>query len=128
MRDYEIVALPMGPASVDAYRVVFENCVYMSAESALPDGVWARSLDPRLIDYQQGVELDGYIWGVKYQILYPGFTLIDSSPLARDWSDRMGFPLQEVEVGTNGHNLRIVFSDLRVEPAPTGYAPFQVPD
>jgi hypothetical protein len=126
MRDYEIVASPLGAPAGVADRLIFENCVHMSAESALPDGGWAKSLDPRLIDYDQGVDLDGYVWGVKWQVLYPGFEVVDDSTTAADWSQRMGFPLHEVRAATNGHHLRLVVTDLRVEPAPPGYRPYEL--
>jgi len=36
--------------------------------SALPPGIWKRSLD-ELVDYGQGCDLEGYVWGVKWQVL-----------------------------------------------------------
>lgn len=33
-----------------------------------------------------GLDLDGYVWGVNWQVLYPGATLITDSPTARDWA------------------------------------------
>jgi len=35
-------------------------------------------VNQRLIDYEQGRDLDGYVWGVKGQALYPGMKLLPS--------------------------------------------------
>jgi len=61
-------------------------------------------------------------------MLYPGFALVADSDLARAWSTDLGIPFYETHVQTNGHNLTLVFSDLLVELAPTGYPPFIVGD
>ena len=108
------------------FRYVFVNCVLANVSTALTPEIWARSLDERLIDYESGSELEGYVWGVKWQMLYPGFELLPSSEAARSWSSKLGLPFHEAQVETNGHNLNLVFSDLRVEKVAAGHAPFTV--
>jgi hypothetical protein len=130
MRDYEMVlqlsADPRTGIATEFYRYIFVNCVLANVSTALDPQIWLRSLDDRLIDYETGVDLDGYVWGVKWQMLYPGFELLAESELARTWSADLGIPFFEARVQTNGHNFRLVFSDLRLEPAPAGYRPFTV--
>jgi hypothetical protein len=126
MRDYDLVVTGFGHYSTLAFRLRFQNCVHMSAESALPQGAWAESLDDRLIDYETGADLDGYVWGVKLQVLYPGFTLVKNSAEAAAWTKRIGFPVRQVTVETNGHNLSLIFTDLLIEPVTQGYSPFQL--
>lgn len=130
MRDYEMVlqlsADPRTGIPTEFVRFVFVNCVQANVSTALTPEIWSHSLDERLIDYQSGSELEGYVWGVKWQMLYPGFALVPSSETARSWSSKLGIPFHEAEVGTNGHNLNLVFSDLRVEKVTAGYAPFTV--
>jgi hypothetical protein len=130
MRDYEMVlqlsADPRTGIPTEFVRFVLVNCVQANVATALTPEIWAHSLDERLIDYQSGSELEGYVWGVKWQILYPGFALVPSSEKARSWSSKLGIPFHEAEVETNGHNLNLVFSDLRVEKVAAGYAPFTV--
>jgi hypothetical protein len=132
MRDYEMVlqlsADPSTGIATEFYRYIFVNCVLAIVSTALDHQIWSRSLDDRLIDYATGVDLDGYVWGVKWQMLYPGFGLVSDSELAKTWSTDLGIPFYEASVQTNGHNLTLVFSDLRVELAPTGYRPFVVGD
>jgi hypothetical protein len=130
MRDYEMViqvsADPRTGIPTEYFRYIFVNCVQANASTALTPRIWSSSLDERLIDYETGVDLDGYVWGVKWQMLYPGFKFVEDSERAAAWSADLGMPFHEVQVETNGHNLDLVFADLRVEPAPPGYAPFNV--
>jgi hypothetical protein len=130
MRDYEMVielsADPKTGIPTEFYRYVFVNCVQANVSTALPPETWARSLDERLIDYESGSDVDGYVWGVKWQALYPGFTLVTDSQTASLWSSKVGIAFHEARVEMNGHNLDLVFSDLRVEKVAAGYVPFAV--
>lgn len=132
MRDYEVIiyatADPRTGISPKHLSYTFKHCVRATILSAVPPTIWAKSLDDRLIDYEAGVDLDGYVWGVKWQALYPGMTLVAASPDASRWSEALGLPFHEVLIETNGHNVELVFSDLVVEAVESGYTPFTVPD
>jgi hypothetical protein len=54
--------------------------------------------------------------------------LVPDSADARRWSREVGLPFHEAIIRANGHNLSLVFSDLTVQAAGPGYAPFVVPD
>lgn len=130
MRDYEMVfqlsADPRTGIPTEFFRYVFVNCVRADISTALTPEIWEHSLDERLMDEGAGADLDGYVWTVRWQRMYPGFAFVSESEDARTWSDRLGLPFHEALVGTNGHNLSLVFSDLRVEAVDSGYAPFTV--
>jgi hypothetical protein len=132
MRDYDLfiyaTADPRTGIAPQRLRYRFRHCVRVLATSAVPPEVWKRSLDERLIDYEQGVDLDGYVWGVKWQMLYPGMKLLRDSPDAERWSRALDLPFHEATFETNGHNISLVFSDLAVDTVEVGYAPFVVPD
>jgi hypothetical protein len=132
LRDYEIVihatADPRSHVQPQYVRLLFKFCVQALATSALSPEIWRVSLDERLINYDQGVDLDGYVWGVKWQALYPGLTLLEQSGHAQRWSNAVGITFHEAQVQTNGHNLSLVFADLEVATVEQGYAPFVVPD
>ena len=96
--------------------------------TALSPEIWRRSLDERLVDYEQGRDLDGYVWGVKWQDLYPGMKLVPDSAEAERWSRELGLPFHEAAIDTNGHNFSLVFSDLTLQTVEPGHAPFVVPD
>lgn len=109
MRDYELfvfcTADPRTGIEPEHLRFVFKLCVLAEVSSAVPESVWQRSLDNRLIDYETGKDLEGYVWGVKWQVLYPGGRIIADSELAARWSCALAVDFHEVEIGTNGHNL-----------------------
>jgi hypothetical protein len=131
MRDYEVVifatADPRTGIAPEHLLYTFKHCVKATIASAVPPEVWARSLDERLIDYDTGVDLDGYVWGVKWQALYPGMELNPDSAEATRWAAELNLPFYEASIQTNGHNITLVFSDLTVRQVAPGYAPFTVP-
>ncbi|GIH05816.1 hypothetical protein Rhe02_38830 [Rhizocola hellebori] len=130
MRDYEVfvfaTADPRTGVGPEHLRYRFKNCVRVTVATALSAETWKSSLDERLVDYMQGRELDGYVWGVRWQALYPGMKLVPGSAEAEQWSREIGIPFYEATIETNGHNLSLVFSDLLVETARVGHAPFVV--
>ena len=132
MRDYEVfiyaTADPRMGIRPEHLLYRFRHCVRATVTSALSPEVWKRSLDGRLIDYDQGRDLDGYVWGVKWQVLYPGMKLVPDSADARRWSRELELPFYEAAIETNGHNLSLVFSDLSVQTVQPGCTPFVVPD
>jgi hypothetical protein len=131
MRDYEVIvyvtADPRTGVSPEYVRLLFKHCVRATVTSAVPAAIWRESLDDRLVDYDQGVALDGYLWAVKWQVLYPGITLLSESEEARAWSDAVGIPFFEARAETNGHNLSLVFADLQLATVEPGFTPFVVP-
>lgn len=94
------------------------------ARTELTPEIWRRSLDDRLLDHDAAADLDGYVWGVKWQEFYPGARLVPDSERAAEWSTSLGIAMNHVEIETNGHHLTLVFHDLVVEDLPVGFAPF----
>jgi hypothetical protein len=131
MRDYDIyiyaTADPRIGITPDHLRYRFTHCVRATATSSVSPAIWKDSLDERLIDFETGRELDGYVWGVRWQALYPGISLVEESAEAARWSKELGIPFFEAIIETNGHNLSLVFSDLRVDVIQPGTVPFVVP-
>ena len=58
--------------------------------------------------------------------MYPGATVVDDSEQARRWAREVGIPFHEVLMETNGHNIRIVFSELAVTEVDDGYIPHRI--
>jgi hypothetical protein len=131
MRDYDVVVLAIAdPASGIAsnhLRYRFMYCVHASVRSALSPQIWSRSLDERLVDFDKGRDLDGYVWGVKWQELYPGMTLVEESTDAQQWSRDLSMPFYEATIETNAHIISLVFADLVVDAIGSGFSPFVVP-
>jgi hypothetical protein len=130
MRDYDAfvyaTADPHTGIAPQHLRYRFKHCVHAVTASALTPEIWKRSLDERLVDYDQGCDLDGYVWGVKWQVLYPGMKLVRDSADAKRWSRDLGLPFYKAAIETNGHNLCLVFADLAVDTVDIGHAPFVV--
>ncbi|MET7459573.1 hypothetical protein [Nonomuraea sp. NPDC005501] len=123
MRDYQLVirttADPRTGIAPTTLRYLFRHCVQATCTTTVPAATWRTSLDDRLITYETGVDLDGYVWGVSWQMLYPGATLITDSPSARTWAAAVGIDFHEVRIETNAHDLTLIFSDLHIEELPT---------
>ncbi len=96
--------------------------------TAVRPDVWARSLDERLIDHEEGRDLDGCVWGIKWQEMYPGARLVSPSADAGRWGQELGVPFHEASIDANAHHIDLVFSDLSIRRVSPGYAPFTVPD
>ncbi len=130
MRDYEVVfyctADPRTGIPPAYLGYLFRYCVTAEIETAVASSVWAESLDDRLIEYDTGVDLPGYVWGVKWQVDYPGPSVVSDSERAARWAQALGIPFHEVVFETNGHNIRLVFSELVVKERGDGYVPHRL--
>ncbi|NBE56070.1 YxiG-like protein [Streptomyces boluensis] len=128
MRDYEIVvhatADPRTGIEPAYLRYLFRHCVEARCVSTVAPRTWAVSLDDRLTDHESAADLDGYVWGVKCHVLYPGAKLLPGSEATRRWSRDLGIDFHEVCVETNAHRITLIFSELRVSEVPVGYVPF----
>jgi hypothetical protein len=132
MRDYDVflhaTADPRTGIQPQNLLYRFTHCVQAVVTTALSAEVWRRSLDQRLVDYDQGRDLEGYVWGVKWQELYPGMRLVPDSADAWRWSRELGLPFYEAAIEANAQKLSLVFSDLTVHTLQLGYTPFVVTD
>jgi hypothetical protein len=132
VRDYDVFVYATAdprtgiPPAYLRYR--FKYCVRATVTSALDPEAWSQSLDDRLIDFEQGRELDGYVWGVRWQALFPGAKLLPGTAETDAWATRVGLPFHEAVIETNGHNISLVFSDLSVDQVDPGHSPFTVQD
>ncbi|MEU9742592.1 hypothetical protein AB0E12_25755 [Micromonospora chersina] len=130
MRDYEVIVYATADPRTGirpAYlRYLFKYCVQAEASTALSPDTWRKSLDERLTDPEIGPDLDGYVWAVRWQALYPGAQLIGDSRRAQEWAEQVGIDFHEVRIQMNGHNLNLIFSELEVSQLALGYAPYLV--
>ena len=130
-RDYEAViyctADPRTGIQPAYLRYLFKFCVQARTETAIPPEIWTRSLDDRLITYETRADhADGYLWGVRWQCLYPGASIVSDSATAADWASKLGLDFHEVSLRMNGHTVNLVFSDLEVTEVGPGYSPLMV--
>jgi len=129
IRDYEVVTFAVADPSTRMppahERYVFRHCVEASVRTELTPDIWWRLLDDELTAPENHPR-DGYHWGVRWQCIYPGVRIVEESEAAARWSETVGIDFHEAVIETNGHQLRLIFSDLTVLPAGVGYAPFVV--
>lgn len=130
MRDYEVITYSTADPATGiepAYaRFLFRFCVEADVQTTVTPQTWRRSLDDRLIDYDRGKELDGYVWGVKWHDLYPGGRVLAATSATAEWSEAVGIDFFEAVIETNAHRLRLVFGGLEVTPLKPGYRPFEI--
>lgn len=135
MRDYDVfvyaTADPRTGIAPEHLRYRFTHCVRATATTAARRDVWQRSLDERLLDYEEYVAepaLDGYVWGVNWQArcireCHSARSQPRQTPGRGTWGSRF-----EARIETNGHNLELMFSDMVVTRVEPGFTPFAVPD
>jgi hypothetical protein len=115
MRDYELlIEVHVGPAESGMYSYLFRYCVEALVRTSVPSDIYRASLDDRLIEYESGKDLDGYVWGVNWSQLYPGWELIEPSERAERWSREFGLDFHEVQIETNAYAIALVFADLTI--------------
>jgi hypothetical protein len=124
MRNYDLyiyaTADPRTGIRPQHLRYRFTHCVRAAITSAVPPQVWRESLDERLVGRDRSDEVDGYVWGVRWQVLYPGISLREDSAQASRWSRDLHLPFHEAVVDTNGHAIALVFSDLVIDALDAG--------
>ncbi len=115
MRDYElIVEVHVGPAVPGTYSYLFRYCVEARIRTSVADHIYRQSLDDRLTEYASGKDLDGYVWGVNWSLLYPGWALHTPSERAAHWTERVGIECHEVQIESNAYDITLIFADLRI--------------
>lgn len=118
MRDYEII-VHFGFHSGNALeKYQFVGCIEATYSSALSPRVLAQSLaDENVLAGPGTVKGDlpeGYIWGVRYAAVDPGWRYVENGERAMQWSKLMGRKMHEIDINTNVFNLKLVFADIRV--------------
>jgi hypothetical protein len=113
LRDYDVVA------EINRHQFLyrFSHCTSAWVTTAVADWSWQESWDDVYTDYaawERAGAPNGYVWGVCYSAVYPGATYVENSELASEWSLKLGQPMHEVRIETNGHNLGLIFHDLIV--------------
>jgi hypothetical protein len=131
-RDYDLYAFctadPRTGIASQTLRLRFTHCVRAEVQTALSPAIWAGSLDERLTVYEAGVDLQGFVWGVNWQCLYPGCELVPDSSEAKSWTEAIGIDFHEALITTNAQTIRLIFSELRITTQERGASPYTVAD
>lgn len=120
-RDFEIIVYrPAATDLVGTYSYLFRHCVEVCQRSVVSPETWKRSLDDRLTSFatynalaDQGVRLDGFVWGVGSNQAY--WQRVADSERAARWSVAIGIPFHEVVIDSDALQITLVFAELVVE-------------
>ena len=94
------------------YLLLFRHCydfnynVFTGAETLL------QSWDDLFIDfdkYEKAGGPEGYVWGSNHIGVYPGFSQVDNSKKAKEWSEQLGKPMIEVELEAEIFKMNFIF-------------------
>lgn len=129
LRDYHLVvfdprANPTEPTR--NARFEFKYCVAADVTTKLSPETWCRSLDDRLLSTAESEGVDGYVWGVNWQCIYPNAIVVTDSERASEWTHSTGRDFHEVLVETNCQVIKLVFSDFSVAALDVASSPFSV--
>ena len=118
-RDYVIEAELGGQSELRGHYVfTFTHCVVANLSTAVRDDSWRSSWDDVFVDYalwEKAGAPEGFVWGTNWSMAYPGPTYVENSPLAKEWTSRLGHPMHEAVIETEAFKLQLVFHDLRSE-------------
>src|SRR5690242_19608119 len=82
MRDYEIIIYFAYPGGNSVYKYQFVGCVEASYSSAIQGRYLAQSLSDKNVlvgpETPADEEPDGYIWGVRYAAVDPGWLYVEN--------------------------------------------------
>ncbi len=99
-------------------KLTFTHCVHAFVETRVGDDTWPKSWGEEFIDYDKWLssgEPGGYVWGTNWSNAYPGISAIEDSAIAKEWSDRLGKSMYEINLETDRFFLRLVFHSIRSE-------------
>ena len=59
--------------------------------------------------YEKAGGPEGYVWGSNHIGVYPGFSQVDNSKKAKEWSEQLGKPMIEVELEAEIFRMNFIF-------------------
>lgn len=117
-RDYSFIIEDSISHRPGTYRLTFTHAVEINIRSAVTPEAWACSWSDDFIDYQRweaAGEPEGYVFGTNWSLAYPGFTVIDDSPLAAEWEAKLNRPMFAASLTTDRFDLSLIFHDAQLE-------------
>ena len=115
IRDYEVMGYLCGAESDIEVQFIFKGC--LKSEYKLEVDPKGFSMDERLLDLERQDEIDypqGFVWGVKHAVVYPGWTLKEETQELKHLEDEYNIKLYEIYFDTNTYDLTLIFHDLEI--------------
>jgi len=115
IRDYEVTAYLCGDSYDLELQYVFKGCIKVDYKSKVDPKYF--SMDDRLLALSRQGEPgypEGFVWGVKYADVYPGWTLEEDTSELRILNKLYEMKFHRIIFNTNAYDLSIIFHDVEV--------------
>ncbi len=116
IRDYEVIGYLSGAEFDLEVQYIFKGCIKVDYKvKVAPDDY---SMDNRLLNLDRQDEPDypkGFIWGTKYAVVYPGWTLKQDTDEIKMLEKIYGLKFYQVYFNTNAYDLTITFHDIETK-------------
>lgn len=113
IRDYEVVGYLSGLDFDSEVQYIFKGCIKVDYKVKVAPESY--SMDDRLLDLDRQDEPNypkGFIWGAKYALVYPGWTLKQDTNEIKMLEKTYGLKFYQVYFDTNAYDLTITFHDI----------------
>lgn len=100
------------------YIVFFRHCYDLTYQSLGGAETLLKSWDDCFINYQDwenAGEPEGYVWGTNWANAYPGFSNLDNSAKAKEWTNKLGKEMKELLVESEIFKLNLIYSDWTIK-------------
>jgi hypothetical protein len=115
-RDYVMIIEDCLSSNRGQHEIIFTHCVRADYDTRVRDDVWPKSWSDEFTDYERWTaakEPDGYVWGTKWSLAYPGIRAVRDSAQAAEWCKRLGTQMFEATLETDRFFLRMIFHSVR---------------
>jgi hypothetical protein len=117
-RDYSLIVETALGKDPGRHRLQFTHVVLAAYSTRVSDDAWRVAWTDVFIDYDEWERAGtpaGYLWGTNWSFAEPGIRAVEPSPLAAEWSERLGQPMHELKLNTDRFSLHLVFHSLRTD-------------
>lgn len=116
IRDYEVIGYLSGMDFDSEVQYVFKGCIKVDYKVKVAPEHY--SLDDRLLELDRQDEPDypeGFIWGAKYALVYPGWTIKQDSSELKELEKTYGLKFYNIHFDTNAYDLKLIFHDIETK-------------
>jgi len=116
IRDYELIGYLSGAHIDSEVQYIFKGCIKVDYKIKVAPEYY--SMDDRLLDLDKQDEPNypkGFIWGAKYAMVYPGWTIKQDTDELKRLEKTYGLKFYEIYFDTNAYDLTITFHDIDIK-------------
>lgn len=116
IRDYEVIGYLSGIDFDSEVQYVFKGCIKVDYKVKVAPEHY--SLDDRLLELDRQDEPDypdGFVWGAKHAIVYPGWTIKQNSSELKELKKTYRLKFYNIHFATNAYDLTLTFHDIETK-------------